>query len=217
MPAPDELFAKYENAIGGAAAIDKLKTRVAEATVKTPRGDMHASTWQEAPNKIVSELSLPNGQGQTTIYNGDKGWQKNGPRVQEINDVPDLESLKLQANFFRDLRFKGQYTRAFTLRSTATLDGHECYVVRGQLPGGMFSDTLYFDKDSGLLVRRVTSQRTPLGPLPQQTDFSDYRDVNGVKVPFLVKRYRGDQLFTSTITKLAYNLPVEETKFARPQ
>jgi hypothetical protein len=66
------------------------------------------------------------------------------------------------------------------------IDGHDVEVVQGQGPRGLLV-TLYFDKQSGLLVREIRFGRTPIGRVPSQVDYSDYRAVDGIKFPFEYK------------------------------
>ena len=65
------------------------------------------------------------------------------------------------------------------------------------------TQVLYFDAATGLLRRQIVNRPTLLGPDPEQTDFEDYRDVGGVKVPFLVKTSYLDDNHLGTTRKLA--------------
>ena len=85
-----------------------------------------------------------------------------------------------------------------------------------QLPNNQGQETLYFDFLSGLLIRRVTVLRTAMGGIPQQTDFSDYRDVNGVKIAFVAKVATADNIQTRTFTEAKLNVPVSDDTFKLP-
>ena len=77
---------------------------------------------------------------------------------------------------------------------------------------------LYFDKESGLLVRRILYTDTPIGTDPEQIDFEDYRDVEGVKIPYTIKVSYLDNFFTATrkITEMKHNATLEDSAFAAP-
>jgi hypothetical protein len=75
---------------------------------------------------------------------------------------------------------------------------------------------LYFDAQSGLLLRLVRYAETPLGNNPTQIDYSDYRDVDGVKVPFIWAVSRPGNHFTIQIEKTQQNVPIDDAKFAKP-
>jgi hypothetical protein len=75
---------------------------------------------------------------------------------------------------------------------------------------------LYFDEQSGLLVRLVRFGETPLGRLPTQIDYADYREVGGVKIPFRWTLARPGGKFTIQISDVKENVPVDDAKFAKP-
>ena len=93
----------------------------------------------------------------------------------------------------------------------------DCWVVMVRYPDTPFSDMLYFDVDSGLLVRRVNLRRTALGPLPITSDISDYRDVNGVKMPFKITQATPDSIQNIEVSEIKVNVPVDDAKFAMPK
>jgi hypothetical protein len=75
------------------------------------------------------------------------------------------------------------------------------------------TEQLYFDRDSGLLLRRVISTNTPLGSLVEQMDYSDYRDVSGVKLPFQVRHATWNQANTVKFTDVKLNVPLGDALF----
>jgi hypothetical protein len=74
----------------------------------------------------------------------------------------------------------------------------------------------YFDKNSGLLVRMVRFAETPLGRNPTQIDYADYREVQGVKIPFRWTLSRPNGRFTIQIADVKVNIPVDDARFAKP-
>jgi outer membrane lipoprotein-sorting protein len=74
---------------------------------------------------------------------------------------------------------------------------------------------LYFDA-SGLLVRLVRYSNTLVGVVPTQIDYSDFRDVSGVKMPFHWVVTWTDGRSTIALSELRANVPVDATKFAKP-
>ena len=76
---------------------------------------------------------------------------------------------------------------------------------------------LYFDKNSGLLVREVRYAETPLGRMPTQIDYADYRDSGGVKIPFRWTLARPNGRFTIQIAEVENNVPIDDARFAKPE
>ena len=75
---------------------------------------------------------------------------------------------------------------------------------------------LYFDAQSGLLVRLIRYTETPLGRLPTQVDYADYRDADGVKIPYQWSISRPGNRFTIQVESVQQNVAVDDSKFAPP-
>jgi len=89
------------------------------------------------------------------------------------------------------------------------------YVVFGIRPGKP-PVQLFFSEQSGLLLRMIYFTQTPLGRLPQQTDFSDYREVDGVKVPFQWTVAEPRSRSTVQVAQVQQNVPISDSKFSIP-
>jgi len=76
----------------------------------------------------------------------------------------------------------------------------------------------YFDSVSGLLIRKMNIRHTSLLPIPEQVDYEDYRDVDGIKLPFTI-RYSGIDTYngwTRTFSEIKRDVTVDEGTFAKP-
>jgi hypothetical protein len=125
-----------------------------------------------------------------------------------------LDGLKLDA----ELSFPGQIKMELTnlrIGYNESIDGKEVQVVQGTGPRGLLA-TLFFDKQSGLLVRIIRYSRTPIGRVPTQVDYYDYRDVDGIKFPFKYKFSWLDGRDSFTINNVKVNVPIDESKFGKP-
>jgi hypothetical protein len=215
--AADQLFAKYEQAIGGDAAIDKFTSRLLSGDVVTGTGaKLKIAIRQKPPDRTLVVLTLPNGAMQRTAYDGVNAWVAAGTQVQPLEGI-ELAVFKLGSSFFHNQKLKGQCARAFALPRKEQLNGRDVNVVRCQVPGNQIQEVFYFDSDTGFLLRRLTAYRTALGPIQQQTDYSDYREVEGVKIPFVTRQARPDSFSTVTWSDVKYNVPVNDADFAMPK
>jgi len=97
----------------------------------------------------------------------------------------------------------------------AEIDDRPVQVVQGTSAGGALA-TLYFDGQSGLLVRLVHYAQSPVGRMPTQIDYADYRDVSGVKVPFRWKVTWLDGVESVELTDVQPNVPIDAARFAKP-
>jgi len=76
--------------------------------------------------------------------------------------------------------------------------------------------TLYFDAESGLLVRQLRYVGSPVGPVPTQVDYADYREVSGVKMPFRWTMTWLDGRDSVELTEVRPNIPIDAARFAKP-
>jgi hypothetical protein len=209
----DDVLNKYVAALGGQAAIDKLKTRVMKGTYTTGPNTINLEIDQSGADKIHVVFVSPQGTMERAV-NGNAGWEKN-PRG--LSDLGGAQLAELKTNFalFRDLRLKEQFSR-MTVRKEK-LDGKDVNVIAGASQGGK-RERLYFDAETGLLLRRISLLQTPIGVVPEQVDYEDYRDVDGVKIPFLVKTAGVDGFWTGTrkFTEIKINTALDDAAFNKP-
>jgi hypothetical protein len=124
--------------------------------------------------------------------------------------------LKLAAQLLFVPDLKSLYTK-FDYRFTDEIDGKPVYLVTATLPSGQV-ERLAFDVATGLLVRRAFTVRTALGPFVYESDYSDYRDFGGVKIPMTIKVAQPGVRFTRQVTKVKINAPITDTAiFTEPK
>jgi hypothetical protein len=213
-PSVDEILAKYVDAIGGSDAIQKNHTRAEQGSVEGPHG-LHAAieTYRTAPDKAFAIVHRPNGDV-TEGVNGNVGWGKraNGEVTEESGD--ELARSRQWAEFYPGEHFERDYER-FQAGGIENVNGHDAYVMVAWWKGGG-ADRIYFDAESGLLMRITHRIESPLGALPLQTDYEDYREVNGVKIPFTVRVTRVDGTTTYTWQKMDANVAIDSSRYEKP-
>ena len=89
-------------------------------------------------------------------------------------------------------------------------------VPPGRTGAGRPPVKLYFAADSGLLVRLVRYTDTPVGRIPTQIDYTDYRDVSGIKMPFKWTTTWTDGRSVTELSSVQMNAPVDAAAFAQP-
>jgi hypothetical protein len=216
LPTAEQVFDKYIQAIGGKSAFDKLKTRVWKGTYITSNGaSLPYEVQQAAPNKFLTILTTPKQGIFLTGLNGASGWQQNPRGVHELGGS-DLAQLKSFAGLFGGVNLKEQYSKMRVVRKEK-IGEREAYLVRAESVDGN-NERLYFDTQTGLLLRRIVIEKTVLLPLPEQTDFEDYREVDGVKLPFTIQVYDIDPAHNATrkFTEIKHNVSVDDAKFNMP-
>jgi hypothetical protein len=215
LPSGAPVFAKYIQAIGGAAALDKISTRVEKGNAITPEGPpLPIDLYTKSPDQRVAVMHTPKGDS-VTAYNGQAGWIAFPGRPLREMSAPDRQAAKLDAEAFYPAQLDHQFGELKLQEHPEKVGDHEADVLLG-LNNGEPPVKLYFDKTSGLLVRMVHYADTPLGLNPTQVDFADYREVNGVKTPYRWTIARPSGAFTIQIDKVEQNVPIDSQKFTEP-
>jgi hypothetical protein len=242
QPSADVIIDKYLQAIGGAERLAGIKSYAAkgrsvgfggfggggrvEIFAKFP--DQHATLidFPENPERGISVRS----------YNGTEGWLVTPLTVLGEYQLTggELDGAKLDA----ELAFPRQIKQALTnlrvsmpvtisdLPGPASQTSREVSmaaigqdrlvnVVQGTGPRGILA-TLYFDHESGLLLRVVRYGKSPIGRVPTQVDYADYRDVGGIKMPFRMIFAWMDGRDAIQLSEVQTNVPIDVAKFGRP-
>lgn len=241
QPSADEILDKYLQAIGGAERLAGLKSYIATGTSIGfggfgGGGEVHIYAKFPDQRTTKIEFKAETGRGdEVRAYNGTIGWIKTPLAVLTDYQLSggELDGARLDA----ELSFPGQIKQVLSnLRvglpvtisdlpapssqtGAAANDGigqdRPVNVVQGSGPRGLLA-TLYFDQKSGLLLRVVRYGRTPIGRIPTQVDYADYRDVGGIKMPFHVTFAWLDGRDAIQLDKVQLNVPIGEANFGRP-
>jgi hypothetical protein len=212
-PTADQLFDKYLKAVGGAAAIDKVTSRVMTGTITFGDRNVPIDIYSKEPDMRVSFTHTPDGES-ITAFDGHEGWLGAPKRPVHEMHGPDIDAAAMDADLHFAAHLKGMFSEA-QVRGTEKIGEHDTYLVVGRREGKT-PLRLYFDAQSGLLVRLVRFGETPLGRLPTQIDYADYREVSGVKIPFIWTLARPGGRFTIQVSEVKQNVPVDNSKFAKP-
>jgi hypothetical protein len=161
---------------------------------------------------------LPKPPGSTSVYDGRSGWVTAPETVTPVPVIPltggDLDGAKVDA----DLCFPAGIKKTLSewrVGFPTTIDDRHVQVVQGTSAWGS-PVKLYFDATSGLLLRQVRYTNVPVGRVPTQIDYADYRDVSGVKIPFRWTVTWVDGRATTELGEVKPNVPIDAAKFAKP-
>jgi len=212
-PTGDQLLDKYLKAVGGAAALDKVTSRVMKGTITFGDRDVPIDIFSKDPDKRVSLTHTPDGES-VTAFEGHDGWLGvPGRPVREMHG-PDIDGAAMDADLHFAAHLKGMFSEV-QVRGTEKIGDHDAYFLVGRR-GEKTPLRLYFDAQSGLLLRLIRYGETPFGRMPTQIDYADYREVGGVKIPYRWTLARPGGRFTIQLTEVKQNVPVDDAKFAKP-
>lgn len=213
---PDQVFAKYMQALGGAQKVAALTSFTARGTYggfNTGGADLPIEINAKAPNQRMQIVRAPDAEN-VKVFNGQKAWVAEGWRPLPLMELTagNLEGARIEALTLFPATIKDSFTGWQV--GTGTIDDKPVQVLQGRSAG--MPVNFYFD-DAGLLVRTVRWNRTPVGTVPTQTDFSDYRDVAGVKMPFKTIITWTDGQNTIALNQVQANVAMDASKFATPK
>jgi tetratricopeptide (TPR) repeat protein len=213
LPTTSQLIGRYQAALGGASALEQVKSRVAKGTIQSGGQSAKIEIFTVAPDQQAIVRHFAQGDT-TTVYDGHAGWTMvPGRPLREMHGA-DLSIAQVDA----DLQFALHIPELFPdlrVEYPEEIEGHEVYVLSGRQEG-LLSAKFYFDQQSGALVRMVRLADSPLGVNPSQIDYEDYRSVDGVQIPFRLILTEPGTISTIQLEDVRQNVPIEPAIFARP-
>ncbi len=219
-PSIDEVLDKYIAAVGGAAALKGFTSYIAEGTYSgyDDFEEFPVQVFAKAPNQRTTLHQSQYGDA-TITFDGRAGWQSWPPALGPVPVVTltggNLEGRALEA----ELAFPGQIKQVLSnwvVGPVTAIGDREARIVQGKKASGT-PIKLYFDEETGLLVRMVRySTESPVGRVPTQIDFEDYREVSGIKVPFKWTSMWTNGRTVYQLKNVQINAAVPATRFAQP-
>ena len=228
LPTAEQVLAKYVEALGGEQAIRKVSSRLIVGKQDIPTGPggviptpARMERYQKAPNLLLNvyrtdKYSISNG------FDGFFSWAQDAKgRVTQPVKLEQIRAKRI-ADFYEPLNLKHAYSQ-MKVEGIEKVNNRDAYVLVGY-PEENVPERLYFDTQTGLLLRKSTVVPTAAGNSPFQVDYDDYRDTgSGVKYPFLIHMEpagsRTELIAHSTIhvEKVEDNVAIDTAKFVKPE
>jgi zinc protease len=215
-PSVDDILARYVAAIGGRAAISKHATKVSKGTLEVVgvTTDGTAESYAKSPNKYFSIINIPGFGEIRRCFDGQAGWISGPDTGVQPLAGQDLSSTRRDADFYQSLDLKKLYP-VMVLKGKEDVGQWPAYVIEANSGDGIIRH-MYFDVSSGLLIRNVDEMDTPQGHDVVESFLEDYREVEGVKLPFTVRQVHNKLILIVRITDVKMNQPIDDAKFAKP-
>ncbi|MFN0121256.1 MAG: c-type cytochrome [Blastocatellia bacterium] len=213
-PNAEQIWSKYVQAVGGDAAA-KITSRVMKATVQRGSGQAaNAEIKFAAPGKLMVTVMPPQGAEAVVATDGLTGYQSTpaGPRPFTRGEIADLRAL---TDSLGTIKLSQPWPKMTAGRRTKIND-------RDAIPLRFAQDktrvTLFFDAETGLLLRRIDMRETMVGTMPVQFDFADYAEVDGVKLPMTIRMFTvdgGQNAEVWKFTEVKHNVSLDGVKFTQ--
>lgn len=219
-PTAAQILDKYIQAVGTPQALARLTSFVAKGTLEgfdTYQMKVSFEMYAKAPNQRTLIWHAQNGDT-TVVFNGRAGWVASvSLPVRLLPMAAGAESDG--ANLDAALSFPGNIRTALTDWKIGfpptTIEDKLVNIVQGT-GAGKTRFKLYFEDETGLLARQVRYADTPIGMVPTQVDYSDYRDVAGVKLPYKIVITWTDGRSTIELNEIQPNVAIDAARFAKP-
>ena len=222
-PSPNEseivnqILDRFVAEAGGKEAIEAVKSyRMKghfEMAALNVRGTMEV--WAKDPQKSLTIIEFP---GIPPLRKGDDGenhWVQTPVGTFSTKGPQEMSEVERDAEIYSASRIRNLYDQ-MKLERKARLSGRDVYIVEGQPTKGP-AEKLFFDVENGLLVRWDMARRQANRRVFVKVHLDDYRDIDGVKVPFKVRFAFESFDFTITLDEMQHNVEINDAIFRKPK
>ncbi|HKY04044.1 MAG TPA: c-type cytochrome [Blastocatellia bacterium] len=211
LPALEHLLDRYEQAVGGKAALMKITTRVMKGSRIGADGVLvPEEVYQSASNKLLVVTSYRDAVFRKG-FDGARGWARSSQGESPISKE-ELAELERDAEFYGEIKLRELYPQ-MSVEGKTVIGDREAFTVAAVGRRGL-GERLYFDAETGLLLRRYREFKTPLGLFPMQTDYEDYKEVDGVRLPVLIRWSMPGRSWGRKITEVKHNTGIDDSIFS---
>jgi outer membrane lipoprotein-sorting protein len=222
----DDVVEKHLTAVGGREALGKLTSRTMSGsiTLSTPGGDVTGTieVYAKLPNKSRSVIDVDlSALGAGRVHQDQRFDGTTGYAIDSLNGNREITGDQLEvmrsAGFPTPLLKYKDAGAKVELMGKEKVGAQEAYVLRFTPRTGP-AGRMFVGAEDYLLLKTVITINVPqLGSSVEQTvEFSDYRDVNGVKVAYTFRSANQFQTFTITATKVEHNTEIDDKSFSKP-
>lgn len=213
--AVDQILQRYEEALGGKAAIAGITSQKMSGTFTIAGMTGKIEGWQKEPHKTLTVIEFPRIGTLKKGFDGETRWVQTPAGTVSDSSPQEIAELERDAEVFSAGRIKSLFD-TMKLENKARLNGRDVQVIEGKPERGP-AEKLFFDTETGLLVRWDMARRQPnRGTVFVKVHLDDYKDVGGVKMPFKVRFAFESFNFTVQVDKLEYNIPLDDAIFKKP-
>jgi outer membrane lipoprotein-sorting protein len=217
-PEAASVLDRYVEASGGLAAFDKIQNRVTKATMEIAGAGIaiDLTMYGAKPNKAYTLINSDATGKIESGYNGEVAWglsAMNGPQILEGKEKQLQENVNI---FDRDIYWRDAFSKVEYLGEEKVKEAM-CEKVKMHPANGAPSQTVYFDKDTGLIAKTETTIEGPMGQIQITAFPSDYREVDGISMAFKTTMEMMGQQRILTLNSMEHNVDMPADRFALPE
>ena len=216
IPSLKEILARAEKSMGGSEAWKNTNTMMMKGVLQTEDASAFVAIeiYKKAPDKSLLKMKLPQDLEMREVCDGKSAWMEDPRGGYHEFKGAELESRLKRSQF-------SEQSKMILLAATGKVLGaekiglHSVYVVEYSSQKNE-TTKLYFDEESGLVLRSEETAAKPDGTYTTKLDMDDYRNVDGMMVPFRMKRTEKGSVIKIKLTQVKNNLPIEDEMFVKP-
>ncbi len=215
LPTVDQVLDKAVAAIGGRAALEKVTSRTVKGTIDIPDAGVSGTIelFEKAPNKNAVLVEL-GGMQIREAFDGQIGWDDNPQTGLREKTGTELADARRGATFNPELHMKTMYPK-MTVRGREKVGTMDTIVIDA-VPVDGAPAAFFFDVDTGLIVRHDATRESPQGPVQVQVFFDDFRVVDGIKMPFVMRQVTSMFSMVIRIAEIKHNVTLDDQMFKKP-
>ena len=217
LPEAKEIIERYVRALGGRDALSKHKSRYEKGTIElSPMGIKGTvETFSRSDDRALTKLSIDGIGDILEGFDGKTAWSINPVQGNRIKSGTELAQAKRNSTFRRELNLDKMYD-GLKVRGIEKVGERDTYVVVAS-SAGLPDDILYFDTETGLLMRSDSIVVTPEGNQAMSSFYDDYREVEGIKSAFKVRAKTPAFEINTAVAEVKYGVAIEDSKFVQPK
>lgn len=217
LPSAEAVFNRYAEVTGGRAAYEKLQTMSSRGSMEIVGQGIKGSVTiiVARPSRVDVVMDMPGvGKFRSGVADG-IAWRNSALQGPAVLTGEEREQMLRVAIIDGPLRWREVYGEA-KVTGEETLEGKSCWRLVSRPPNATHPETLWFEQSSGLLVKTATTMVSPMGEMPIESMFSDYREAGGLQIPFRVRQNMGPQAIETTLEEVKINVEVAPSQFDPP-
>lgn len=210
----DQILNRYEQALGGREAIDSIKSYKLEGAFEAAGMVGMVQNWRKEPLKTLTVMEFPRLGTLRKGFDGQTHWLQTPAGTVADSSPQQIGELERDSEVYVAGRIRSMFD-TMRLESRARLNSRDMYVVEGKPARGP-AEKLFFDVENGLLVRWDMARREGNRTVFVRVHLNDYKDVNGVKVPFNVRFAFESFTCIIKVGQIEANVPIDDAIFKKP-
>ncbi len=208
----EKVMQSYFNALGGEEAMRKVNSALMKYNMNVGPMTLLGTRKINVPNQFVETVEMNGMVAQKQVYNDGKGMAQS-PQGERMIEGEELESFKENARLFGELYYDEMGTQ-IELVGMTEVDGQSAYKIKVTSKSGE-EKTFFFDKESGLKIREISSSEGPQGPITITVDYMDYKEVDGLMFPMTTQVSGAmPQPIKMEMSEVQLNVDFDESEFS---